>query len=230
MNVGEIRMATTADIAGIGKIIGLVWPENTISSDRVEQALSGPAHATTVSINEGDVVGFADGFLTTSADGLKRWELDLLAVHPSFQRRGIASTLVEENTQMGQLRGAEMARGLVAIDNVGSQRTFAGCGYKTDEAICELLVASKPYPPVGVIEADKEFDFIRVNTINYAGIWIEGERTRTRLENALSQLANGQDDLVGMVVPIHETQVIRDALSLGFERVGRYQWWHRPFN
>ncbi len=100
MNAGEIRMAVQVDTAGICKTLGLVWPESVISVDRVKYVLSDTVHATTVSVNEGDVVGFADGFLTTSEDGTKRWELDLLAVQPEFQRRGIASALIAANTQM----------------------------------------------------------------------------------------------------------------------------------
>ena len=37
--------------------------------------------------------------------------------------------------------GAEIARGLVAVDNIGSQRAFAKCGYETDGVICELMIA-----------------------------------------------------------------------------------------
>jgi GNAT superfamily N-acetyltransferase len=228
MTVSEIRKAQDGDAAGIGKTVSLIWPTSTISLERIRNVLNDEAHVTTVSIIDGAVVGFADGFLTTSHEGAKRWELDLLAVQPDFQRRGIASTLIAANTHAGQLRGAEMARGLVAVTNIGSQRSFARCGYVTDEVICELLVASESEQSTGDVKTDQGFDFIRVNTINYSGLWIEGQRTHDQLANAIRQIAYSQYNLVGMVVPIEETRIIQDGFSLGFESVGRYQWWQRP--
>ncbi len=121
-----------------------------------------------------------------------------------------------------------MARGLVAIDNVGSQRAFARCGYETDGVICELLVAFKLQATKPIIVLNRMSGFIQVNTINYSGLWIEGQKnTKPHWKKALKHLASNQDDLVGMVVPMHE-KIAQEAISLGFERVGRYQWWQRP--
>ena len=118
-------------------------------------------------------------------------------------------------------------RTLVAIDNAGSQGAFVRCGYKTDDVVCELLVANKSHQSREDFEIDKGSDVIQVNTINYSGLWIEGQRTRSRLDSALGYLTNSQYDLAGAVVPVNDTAIIQDALSLGFERIGRYQWWQR---
>src|SRR4051812_12129153 len=142
MNVGEIRTAKITDIVEIGRIIVAVWPDSTVNTYRIEKVLNDPTHLTMVYEIKEQVVGFADGFLTTSGDGIKRWELDLLAVHPDFQRRGIASALVTANTEIGKSMGAEIARGLVAVDNIGSQRAFSKSGYETNGVVCELMIAS----------------------------------------------------------------------------------------
>lgn len=143
MNAVEIRNANSDDITAVAETMNSVWPESSVSSERIMGVLADRSHSTMVAVCEGRVVGFVDGFLTVSQDGLKRWELDLLAVHPDFQRRGIASALITANTQNGQVMGAELARGLVAVGNVGSQRAFAKSGYETDSAICELMVFKK---------------------------------------------------------------------------------------
>ena len=227
MTAGDIRPAGMQDISAIQKIIDSVWPNSGTSGDRIVNVLNDSTHATLVYENVDEIAGFVDGFLTTTANGIKRWELDLLAVQPAFQRQGIASKLIAADTSLGQLRGAKIARGLVAFDNLGSQGAFARCGYETDGEICELLVANSGHKLGEDFESGLAADYVRVKTINYSGIWIEGQRTKTRLEVALNHLMNSQDDLAGTVVPEHETEVIKVAKSLGFESLGRYQWWQR---
>ncbi len=227
MNAVEIRSANAEDVENIAEIMKAVWTESSISNERILGVLGDSAHSTMVAVCEGRVVGFVDGFLTVSQSGLKRWELDLLAVHPDFQRRGIASTLVTANTQEGQLMGAEIARGLIAVSNIGSQRAFSKSGYETDAVICELMVASDVKSPEGS-DLDIEAAIIAVRTINYSGLWVEGNQNKAGLEKGLRQLSIGPYDLVGAVVPSEQTQNIVDAEALGFEKVGRYEWWQRP--
>lgn len=230
MKAFEIRRAYSEDVAKIAEIMKSVWPESTISTVRIIGVLEDAAHSTMVAVCEGGVVGFVDGFRTVSQDGTKRWELDLLAVHPDFQRRGIASALVMANTQNGQTMGAEVARGLVAVGNIGSQRAFAKSGYETDGVICELMVASDTKFRSEGRQIGGEAAVIAVRTINYRGLWVEGDQNRAGLEKGLGQSPNSTFDLVGAVMPSDQTQNIMDAEALGFEKVGRFQWWKRPLN
>lgn len=228
MSIGEIRTAKLMDVIEIKWVLDAVWPDNEITAKRVEGVLSDPTHSTMVYEIEGQVVGFADGFLTTSSDGIKRWELDLLAVHPNFQRRGIASALVTANTEFGQSRGTVIARGLVAIDNVGSQKAFAKSGYETDGIVCELMVASRTIQLSDITDIGEDTTIIPVQTMNYTGLWVEGKRSKAGLADGLRDLPDSAYDLAGAVIPAGNTSEIDDALSLGYEKVGRYQWWQRP--
>jgi len=228
MNAGNIRTAKITDVVDILRVIGAVWPDNEITTKRVEGVLSDPTHSTMVFEVEKQVVGFVDGFWTTSDEGIKRWELDLLAVHPKFQRRGIASALVTANTEVGQSKGAAIARGLVAVDNVGSQKAFAKSGYETDGVVCELMISSDGKQVSDMTDSDLGTTIIPVQTMNYTGLWVEGKRSKAGLRQAIGQVLNSDNDLAGAVIPSDESHVIDDALSLGYEKVGRYQWWQRP--
>lgn len=56
--------------------------------------------------------------MTYTLEGLARWEVDLLAVHPDFRGKGIAAQLVSPITKTGKARGANFARGLVEVENM----------------------------------------------------------------------------------------------------------------
>ncbi len=228
MSVGEIRMASMIDVAEIGRIKVTVWPDNSANTYKIANILNDPTHSTMVFVFEDQVVGFVDGFLTTSIEGMKRWELDLLAVHPNFQRRGIASALITANTEVGKSMGAEIARGLVAVDNIGSQKAFAKAGYETDNLICELMIASEINQREELNEVDNDTMIIPVKTMIYNGLWVEGKRSKIGFGRALNQVVNSDTELAGAVVPADDIQMIDDVQSMGFEKIGRYQWWQRP--
>lgn len=120
----QIRQANEHDAAAVGAIMEAVWPENPPNVDRITRVVNDHHHAILVGMVGGRVVGFVDGFITETADSAARWEIDLLAVQPAFQRRGIASALVEACTQAAIERRVVLARGLVAVGNTGSERAF----------------------------------------------------------------------------------------------------------
>lgn len=223
----QIRQAIEQDATAIGAIMQTVWSENPPDIDRIVHVINDRHHATLIGGVVDIVAGFVDGFMTETAEGVARWEVDLLAVHPAFQRRGIASSLVEACTQVAIERGAVLARGLVAVGNTGSERAFARCGYTTDRIVYELLVASKDGKSRLSEAVDVMPHIITVHTLNYSGLWVEGQRTKTGLTVALSRLGSTTLDVAGAVIADSETVLISDAVALGFENVGSYQWWQR---
>lgn len=223
----QIREALTQDTTAIGRIMEAVWPDSPPDLTRIRNVIDAQNHSTLIGLIDDTVVGFVDGFMTETVEGAARWEVDLLAVQPDYQRRGIASALVEASTRAAVERGAVCARGLVAVGNLGSERAFARCGYTTDGIVDELLVASRNEKP-NVFEAvDVMPHLISVHTINYSGLWIEGNRTKAGLVETLSQLGKTQFDVAGAVIAESETELIGDAVLFGFERIGRYHWWQR---
>ena len=141
MNMGITR-ASSRDAQAIVAVKDKVWPENHTAADDIAAVIEQPDHVTLIARFDDQPVGFVDGFTTLAQDGTCRWEVDLLAVYPAYTRRGIAHALVEASTEAGRQMGATVARGLVEVNNIASQRTFAGCGYQPSRAVCSLYIAS----------------------------------------------------------------------------------------
>ena len=220
-----VRRAVPDDAPGIAAVKAAAWPGEASQAASIAAVIRQPGHATLVAVENGRVLGFVDGFLTHALAGVRRWEVDLLAVHPDHRRRGIGRALVTACTDAGRTAGAARARALIQLDNVGSQNTFARCGYQVNEAVCRLFVctdggASGPPPPL-------DAHFIPVVTLNYRGLWIEGKLSAAGFEAARAARARFGLDLVGAAIPLAEAEALRAAQRARFRAVGDYQWWRR---
>jgi len=111
-----------------------------------------------------DVVGFVIAFPVSSLQGTW-WEIDLLAVHPDRQGRGLGRQLIQAATAGGEgLTGR--SRAVVATDNRRSARAFAGAGFQAEPSTCTLLIRRfgeqapwpQPAPGVSVHEAKSADD------------------------------------------------------------------------
>ncbi len=139
-----------------------------------------------------------------------------------------ASALVEASTIEGRARGAEMARGLVAVDNVGSQKLFSRCGYYTDGTSYNLLVYGSRSHELSAKREEEMTFILPVKTMNYTGFWVEGELNLKSLEQGKKQLFATDFDLVGAAIPENQNNLVRDSFAIGYEKIGRFQWWQRP--
>jgi GNAT superfamily N-acetyltransferase len=214
----EIHLATVGHAPGIAALKRLAWPDETVDLTQVRTAIAAPGHAAWVALDAGLVLGFVDGFLTRSPAGIQRWEVDLLAVHPDYLRRGLGRRLVQVSTDAGRQRGASLARALIGVENVASQRTFARCAYQPEPGTCELYVSSKGRLPRGL-------HTLPVVTFNYTGFWAEGAWASLALDAAQMACLDGYGDLIGAVIPTEHVRGGQIERVWGAERVGRYRWW-----
>jgi len=220
----DLRPATTDDAPALADLIRCVWPEEDPALSTIVGALGAPDHATYVAIVDGRVMGMCDGFLTLDADGCRRWEVDLVAVHPDQRGRGLGARLIAASSAAGQARGAAYARGLIAVANAPSQRAFQRNGYQADPVvrelyICRALAGEELDLPAGV-------SLVPVHTLTYRGGWIEGQVTEQALRAAQTIGAARGWDCVGILLAADD-DLRRTAAALGFAWVGAYRWWRR---
>jgi len=84
-----------------------------------------------VAEQEGRIVGFVSAFCTHSL-ALDRYEIDELAVLPTWQGQGLGTRLVEAALRgRTTCPGAQQARALIAARNKASQRAFAKNGFSS---------------------------------------------------------------------------------------------------
>lgn len=224
----KIQTALPADAPAIAAVHAQVWPAQTADPAQIGRALADSDHAAFVALAGPTVIGFVDGFLTRSGEGRLRWEVDLLAVRPDFQGRGIAARLVTACTEAGRQRGVSLARALIRVDNIPSRRTFARCGYAAEDSLCCLRVCaqgteSPVTPPAGL-------SLLPVNTFGYRGLWLEGRLTEAGFLAARAALTDGPGDIAGAVIPAARMAADQWAGATGFDLVGTYQWWSLFFD
>lgn len=219
-----IRYAEASDAAAIADLKQAAWPDEPPPDPAYyAHVIQKPGHATQLAAVGDRALGFIDGFLTLAADGTRRWEVDLLAVHPAARQRGLGRSLVAACTTAGLAMGAAYARALIHVENTASQRTFARCGYRQEDRHCRLFVMSdgtddgSPAPP--------DAHLIPVTTLNYRGLWVEGNRSAAALGAARAIRARHGWDVVGTVIPLANADALSAAAAVGYATVGDYAWW-----
>ncbi len=219
----EIRLAAPRDAAGIAAVMRDAWPKEGADAARIEFVLLAGGRATFVAVAGGAVVGFVDGFWTVSADGARRWEVDLLAVAGTYRGQRLGERLVRASTEAGQQAGAHMARALIHLENAASQRTFARCRYEPDLARFVLLTSTHPVDYSAVVVPDARL--ISVTTFRYAGLWLEGTLGEEAFRAGRAGLARQGREVVGALVEAEDTALRRAAEAAGYTPVGEYRWW-----
>lgn len=219
----SFRIATHSDAPGIAQVLRSVWPDDTADPARIATATAQPNAHTLVALDDERIVGFVSGFTTVSALAERRLEVDLLAVAPSHQGRGIGRELVRHLTDMAA--DCDFARALIRIGNVGSERAFAACGYQVEPMMHTLFVAdAQGQGDVAVMEG---LHLVPVETCTYSGFWLEGQRTRDSLR-AAPFLLGVEQGIVGAVIPADDVPALEPE-SAGYERIGDYRWWRHDY-
>ena len=213
-----VRPAIPHDSRSIALIAAEVWPEEPLDPEMIAALIGGGGRSTLVAELDGRIVGFVDGFATRAVDGGSRWEVDLLAVSPSAQGQGAGRQLVQASVLAGERSGALLARGLVGIGNVASERVFAACGFMSDRQTCELWVSE------GLeMDASCGMHVVPVRTFRYAGRWLED----VTAQGLRTLQPNGTSDVAGTLIPVTDAVALEAAASIGMLPGGRYRFWRR---
>jgi len=145
-----------ADAEGLLAVERATFDESPYGAEQVRAMLAGGPQRAWLAVAGATIVGFVIAFLTHGLRG-PCWEIDLLAVHPDWIGRGLATRLIQAATAgAGAGRGASRARAVVAADNDASARAFARAGFQPAPEVCNLLICRlkglepRPWSAAGV--------------------------------------------------------------------------------
>ena len=229
----RVRRATSADRAGVERIVNHVWDQD-VRDDAFRAHLQAETHSLRVAEAQGEVVGFVSAFVTQAWGGRVRWEIDLIAVEPAYQGQGVGGRLIAKTCRDGQMRGADLARALIRVDNLPSQRAFSRRGFSSDGEIYQLLIwtprpgAERPCPD--------RVALLPVDTLIYRGLWIEGLDSLSRweqrdaLEVARVVATTESCDNTGAVFPARRVEHLPPQLRAEADIQASYSWFSKPIN
>jgi len=127
------------DAEGLLAVERETFAESPYSADEVIHLLTNGEQRAWLAIVESKVTGFVAAFPTYTLHG-RSWEVDLVAVQPTSQGRGIATELVKAAVEGAGGHGLDKARAVAATDNPASQRAFTKAGFIPDETVYDLLL------------------------------------------------------------------------------------------
>ncbi|MFW6135500.1 MAG: N-acetyltransferase family protein [Chloroflexota bacterium] len=209
-----------------------VW-EQDVLSDVCSAQIEDDSCALWVAVEDREVAGFVSAFPTTDRAGHRRWEIDLLAVRPASQGEGLGTRLIRRACEAGHRRHISLARALIGVANVPSQRAFESAGFTTDGRVHRLFLWS----PVPGDDAHPYADLVSllpVDTLTYRGLWIEGlasvpaEEQRRAVGAARSMIAREERANTGAVIPVDEEHVLAPDLRHDAAMPGEYCWFTQP--
>lgn len=228
-----LRLARQEDLNGIAFVKGQTWPEEPVRRDLIDHVITAEDHCIQVVHYNRKIAGFVDGFMTMDNEGSRRWEVDLLAVHPTQRGRHFGEHLVKASMQEGRRRKAARARALIGIENYASQVTFNRCGFVRDDSRCSLFVSSGTQSqdelPVHDEWPVQGAHLLPVTTINYRGLWIENRFEPSVFAYARVICHQEGMDLAGAVIPTADAVSIGSAQDAGYNLAGYYEWWIYPY-
>ncbi len=220
-----IRPAVAQDISAIVTLSEHVW-DTPFSQETIATALAQDRHRAHVIDTPDGIMGYISSFLTHASQGLQRWEVDLLAIHPDYRNQGAGRALVHATTAAGRAMRANIARALVRVSNIPMRHVMTACAYACSEEAYALYVAQPHHYDNHALASDKTW-LLPVKTFSYVGIWLEGAITQNAINTAHKLATEKQADTLGAVIPLSYVHDCRLLESQGFERIGEFHWWQR---
>ena len=134
------------DAEGLLAVERATFDESPYDARQVRDMLTAGPQRAWLAVADGRVVGFVIAFPASGLRG-RWWEIDLLAVLPDWQGRGLATALVRTAARAGAAV-ADRARAVVADDNQPSLRAFVRAGFRIGAEPAHLLIRRfKGRPP-----------------------------------------------------------------------------------
>ena len=219
----EIRAAACADGPAIARIGRQALGEDIAHEEpRVQGILRDGL--TFVATSAGEVLGFTGNFLTRSAGGASRFELDLLGVASAARGQGIGSQLVGHSLARARQSEARRLRTLVAAGNLAMQRICKRHHLTRSDETYALYVA-EARPPGAEGAAVHGGHLVQVDTLAYSGIWLEGAISEAVVEAGFARAAGAGSSRVGAVIPNSDRRTAARLIARRFAAIGEYHWW-----
>ncbi len=230
--MSRLSRAIITDIEGIGAVVQDVWKQEILPGVCKAQ-IEDDAGALWVAKAKDDVLGFISAFLTVDKAGRRRWEVDLVAVRPAHQGKGLGQRLIRRVWQDAEGRNAVEARALIRVNNLPSQKAFRRAGFTSDSHVQRLLLwppklAENPAPcPDGV-------SLLAVDTLTYRGLWIEGlaslphAEQRSVVRTARATIARENRLNTGALVLADRERLLSPDLRAQAKVHGEYYWFTKP--
>lgn len=219
----EIRRATICDIDAIAEIIKLAF-DDSVDKEHIKHLLTLSQNFVYAAVQSGAVVGFVENFITVSQDKQLRLELDLMAVHPNARGQGIGKKLIEASLTLSKELDVSCLRALIASENGIMQRACQRMKLSPSQTEFGLYIKSPEQVLQPIVETT-DSHLIRVDTLTYTGLWLEGHITKAVINNAhLIALAN-QITILGAVVDKNNQATINLLTETQFHPVNDYHRW-----
>ncbi len=219
----SVRRPAPSDASAIAAIAEKTFGE-PFDRDRIEGLLKAGRDYSLIALDAQGIRAFADNFITVSETGAQRLELDLLAVDPKAQGRGIGRRLIAESLLLARELDVPLIRALVRSENLVMRRLCASSGFAISEQSYDLYVASPEPGWNGPLDIEGTH-LVPVETLAYSGIWIEGSLRRAGILRALSVASAQQLQRVGALVAQSNRAPAQLLADNGFQAQGTYNWW-----
>lgn len=219
----NLRNANPGDVHGIARIAEQALAAHIdIDAPRVQAILS-DGRAIVACLGD-EVLGFADAFATLDAHGERRVELDLVAVATSAQGRGIGSALVERCIAGARRASSSGVRALVRTENSRMQVICRRAGFQRSAYAYHLYIAEGA-AAIPSCFGQHNASLVKVDTLTYSGIWLEGDLNQAAVDEAKIRLAQTGSRIAGAVVPQGADAVVKLLRDNDFLFRGDFHWW-----
>lgn len=231
--MNNIRKATPDDAKAVEAITMANWNQKIDSSIFENQATQETCalHVATV---QDQVVGFVSTFLSVDVHDTRRWEVDLLAVHPENHSKGYGTALIQSVLPIAREQNVAYLRGLVRTENIASQKAFQHAGYVSDgESFHLYLWPPEPHHAPAPIPPD--ITLLPLNTLTFRGLAIEGlsnqsysaEDQRAIVSKAQNIVFNEKRANTGALIPTQHPEMLSPEVRKKGTLHGEYAWWTR---